>query len=992
MRLDTIGVTYAARYVNAQLACLHENATKFREQNPQEVIDDNQRLYALADFTIPQGNTPARRAEPLFHARFKAPKLNFVCGHDALLTLTFEEGEFLANSARGHEGDRMKIQANSTAEFRVAFEAREAGSNLHIDGYIPMIKVVILNLKSARMESLTPTECQDALLRYLTEYLNVLHEAGNDVLYLLPQFSAEAKLAIDFTPRDQSSKDCKWQKSICGITVEECNSHLASLWLNAAMLLRSGIVVKDADRRLCSLAEFVMEDAEISYRIRFGPPHVHILCAREVVVYLNIDELEFFRGPSVSASSARKYTSWRVAFLVGVLQERDSGGQVVAISLDCPNARYVHGLSDYGGIQVTGTTTNDVHHRDLIIDFLSTKYFDILRSVNHHTVYSRNNRSEAIWRILQESTAEAEEPTVLAASGPYPDDVSYHDTVHHAKMYEFDQVIAISQHSLNVQLSTLSHALLRSWSYGEAFSASFNSGSVRLLSGNRAIIWVNLASGKMKTLRDGRPSTDPTSPSHEFKNWLVAFEVGMKLCTQAELERHSSSACHDTIAYKKHGNKPDRHLEHICLDLSSARYIHDHSYYQDLNASCNVEDGRSRLLKIDAVVWYLTQHYFPAVAKHGFNVLSSIPVFKAGPSLPSYALTSVSFQVYSKDEVTRSNWMQVSAGSEPILVILGMTGSRPLPPTRLQYSTNWIAQPPRGVSHGTICISYEAFKQRLLDLLAKVNAQTSFIPIADNEALDFFGSLTLRAWENSDRHKRLSAAFQPPDSAHPREYHFEHTEKRVMSFGGDVEIDADQKIFCTTENFAELPTTLERGELNIKIHGTTKLSFSVTAESADQLKDLKEIFRASASANWSNKISIETIEGGVKVNTADSSDPKVIESKMVGKKLGDPKDLLSKAFPPKIHLDDVLAEIRAFEGTWDYCYPPAAPYSLARPTFNADGDLVFELRVPRAGHHLGEHRGISHRAYVSHRHAHGGGSGDATFSEWHVVHPVHPGA
>ncbi|OSD05189.1 hypothetical protein PYCCODRAFT_1443501 [Trametes coccinea BRFM310] len=950
MHLETVvEAPYAARYVNAQLTCLHENATRFLEESPLALREENK-------FTIPSVSKSSPQCDSLFQARFSAPKLDFICNHDALLTLTFEHGEFLS------EGHRVRINAGAKVGFRVMFETREAGSNLCIDGYIPMIKVVILDLDSARLDSITPTDGQNALLGYLREYLSLLHAAGNDVLYLLPQFSAELKIGINFALVDGFSKNCVWQKSICGITAEQCNSHLASLWLNAAMLLRSGVPARVTDRQLYSLAELVVEDIELSYRLRFGTPRVHILCTQEVVLCFDIDELEFVRGPSISGASARKYTDWKVAFLVDVLQERDSEGNLVQIILNYANARYVRGLSEYRGVQVT--TTSDIHHRDLIIEFLSTKYFDILRSAGYHTLYSRDSRSNVIWKIVQDYTERVAETLDVATSGS-PDDASSHDTIHHAKMYGFDQVVAISQRSLNVQLSMLSHALLQSWAYGDAFSASFKPLSVRLLSDNRAIVWINLLNGKLKTLRDGKPRND--APSHEFKNWLVAFEVDLKLCTQAELERHYSSACHESAAYKRHGNKADRHLQHICLDFSTARYIHDHSSYQDLTTSSS-EDGRSMLMKVEAIVCIereTQQQYLPAISKHGLNVLLSVPVFKPGPFLPSYALTSIAFQVYSRDEVTRFNWMEVTAGMEPIVVILGMTGSQPLPPTpRLQYSTNWIAR--KGFSHGTICISYAAFRERVLSLLAKVNAQTSFIPIVNNESADFFGSMVLRAWENSDRHKNLPATFQPPDANH-KAYHFEHTEKRVMSFGGDAEIDADQKIFCTTENFAELPTTLEQGDLTIRVHGSTRLAFSVTAESADQLRDFKEIFRASSSENWSNKITVETIEGGVKINIADSSDPKVSESKMVGSKLGDPKELLAKAFPPKIDFGDLLAEIRAFEGAWDYCCPPAAPYSLARPTFNADGDLVFELRAQYPGSRAGARREGSPKSSSSHR-------------------------
>ena len=55
-------------------------------------------------------------------------------------------------------------------------------------------------------------------------------------------------------------------------------------------------------------------------------------------------------------------------------------------------------------------------------------------------------------------------------------------------------------------------------------------------------------------------------------------------------------------------------------------------------------------------------------------------------------------------------------------------------------------------------------------------------------------------------------------------------------------------------------------------------------------------------------------------------------------------DMLKEAFPKKIDLDELVQEISAFEGAWQYYYPLMNAYSLASPVFNDDGDLLFELR------------------------------------------------
>lgn len=55
-------------------------------------------------------------------------------------------------------------------------------------------------------------------------------------------------------------------------------------------------------------------------------------------------------------------------------------------------------------------------------------------------------------------------------------------------------------------------------------------------------------------------------------------------------------------------------------------------------------------------------------------------------------------------------------------------------------------------------------------------------------------------------------------------------------------------------------------------------------------------------------------------------------------------DMLREAFPAKVDLDELVREISAFEGAWQYYYPLMNAFSLASPVFNDDGDLLFELR------------------------------------------------
>lgn len=154
-----------------------------------------------------------------------------------------------------------------------------------------------------------------------------------------------------------------------------------------------------------------------------------------------------------------------------------------------------------------------------------------------------------------------------------------------------------------------------------------------------------------------------------------------------------------------------------------AEFLYEYSQIDDLLHTT----GSELIDKLQGIIYYLRQHYFPALVENGLHILYTTPLWSAPPVTPSYALTDVTFQVYSSVEATRYNWTQLPASTEPILAILGMTCNRPLPNHYLSYSTNWVARVNRGFSHGTVAISNR--DQNVLDRLARINSLTSVIPV-----------------------------------------------------------------------------------------------------------------------------------------------------------------------------------------------------------------------------------------------------------------------
>lgn len=231
---------------------------------------------------------------------------------------------------------------------------------------------------------------------------------------------------------------------------------------------------------------------------------------------------------------------------------------------------------------------------------------------------------------------------------------------------------------------------------------------------------------------------------------------------------------------------------------TDAEYVHEYSTYGDLRT--DVGDSRGAILKLQAVVWYLTQHYFPALCKEGMNILSSIPIWKtAGLSLPSYALTSVAFHVYSRVEVVRHNWAHVTPGQEPIVVVLGTTGYRALPAARLEWSTGWVVHANRGFSHGTLSIARRVFlEERLLALLSGVNANTTLIPLMLDPLRGFYG-VSLQTWASHEQRKDRPSKWelQPAGGDGCLRYMWEHCEewRYKMAGSGDM-MNATQGMSC----------------------------------------------------------------------------------------------------------------------------------------------------------------------------------------------------
>ncbi|KAI0754908.1 hypothetical protein C8Q80DRAFT_1094717 [Daedaleopsis nitida] len=935
---DENGAPHAVRYLNAQLAVLHENARRCLDEHEQARTEESKHYHALAEYTLQKPGT----SDIAFQASFDKPELDFVCDHDAILHLRLSNCRLILDSLRpGRSGQDARLPNDLLLTYRLGFETRRiVGNDSKIGGYGSTIELVILDVKNATFVTAEPEVSvgRDLLVKYMNDYLEFLHSAGHHVLFSLPQFDQRSTpMPIDYSLMGTAQL---WVGDIHGVTVEQINTYMSSVWLKSAMLAHGGATRTSTDWRSRCLAEFDTlsygGDRYGKFRVKLGPPHVDILCSREVIVYFNIDELEFFKTDDFSVGPERKFKEWKIAMVVNVLYANEAGGHVVNIAFDLSHARYHDIASEYTGLEEDDEF--GIEYWKFVVAFFSEEYLTILESTRYHIIYSRDTRWEAMSKLTH-TTHEDTDGSWWSLELADTSGASSRETVQRTKMFGFDQVTAISQGSINAQFSALCaniQSIFYRWKYEEFFAASFKPMTIRLLSNNRVIVWVHMQGGHLKTLREWVPWDG--SMKYEFGEWRLAFEVELKMCSQTELEAASTEACKKTPAYEKHGGRSDRELQHIYLDLRNAEYIHDYSTFGDMGSG---GDNRSSILKLQAVVYYLTQFYFPAICDDAQNVISSMPMWKSGSSLPSYALTTIAFQVYSKVEITRHNWAHVTAGMEPIVVVFGMTGFRPLPSKHLDYSTAWIVQGNKGFSHGTISISKRVFiEERLLNLLSRVNALTTMIPTTP-DAFQAFHGVKLQPWAEHEKRKDRPSKWelQPTDGDGTLKYLWEHSEEwRYNLKGNSNMMSAAQGISCVTRNYVELPTAVKQGALRIRISGKVELSLTLQTE---------QLYTAKSSVSWSTSITVQTIGSGIKVNTLGSHDPVFMKAEFTdggASKFRNPMDMLREAFPAKVDLDELVQEINAFEGAWQYYYPLANAYSLASPVFNDDGDLLFELR------------------------------------------------
>ena len=161
---------------------------------------------------------------------------------------------------------------------------------------------------------------------------------------------------------------------------------------------------------------------------------------------------------------------------------------------------------------------------DYILEFFRCHYLNFLEHSEHHVIYHHDQR----WSITLANQSEeiVEDDEVFWEKDEH--NTSHHsgrvttwkEAITNSNMYGFDQIIALSQTSLNSYFDAsfvfaqsaktpLEHvSALSAWSYEHYFSATFKPITIRLLSEEKAILWFHLEEGHLKMLQNNMPSDE----------------------------------------------------------------------------------------------------------------------------------------------------------------------------------------------------------------------------------------------------------------------------------------------------------------------------------------------------------------------------------------------------------------------------------------------------------------------------------------------------
>ncbi|KAJ7246223.1 hypothetical protein C8J57DRAFT_1678479 [Mycena rebaudengoi] len=973
------------RYLNAQLAALWENADDCAKQEGKspnfksEHWEKGKYTRALAQYHYLGKKSTSKITgvkDLLFSASFGKPTLEVICNHEVVLHLAIKDGHLnteLTNATKPgyrfeskHNFDMDGLQVSYRMKFsRSSIKGRDTKIGNH--GSKHLIQMMILDIDSAKLVMSKPSlsvQVKDALAFYLLEYLRFLRSAGNHVLFNLPDFDDDK-----FSPKiDYSlvSKALEVEEFCCDTVHDtnlgDINKYLYDKWMMAAALGRPH-----------GNTWLMHASVDTHFHIRFGVPQIKALCSHEVLLYFTVEDIAFFGSSDFSQKPLDIYHGWKVAFIVDV--EQEIVGSVTKLKLDfslldlifSAAARYSRHFS------VMPQTVNDiaVTYFEKIVKFLTIDYLDVLISYSLHIVYEvdsavghpgsdRDGESDghaASWTEVSDEEDGSDEKDGPRFGRPTGSIMIWTERIEKLVLGGYDQILTLSERSIKeLFLSYYQQGLRGKTLYQcfthwqkDLFSAHFDAIDVRLLSNDRAIVWVNIHDGEL-AIETGtehhdfwtyigfkKPTSTKQTVKREFSEVAIAFEVDLKVVEHNELSVGTSwqPIFENSYLHQSHQSaRASRVYKHLILDFKNAKHVPRLS----ITAGLQGMGDREAVLKLETVLQY-AQEYLEHLSYHGHNIIHSVPVFTT--KVDSFGLTSITYQVVTKTKVTIETCRHSIKESEtPVILILGMCGFRSMPTIRLSWFQGWVI--PGQKSLGTICLSRETFLEgRLLNLLALVNKKTTIVPewagISNGEWKYELTTLEKHSRRNNERGswKFLKRSDKSRDYIWEHHDEWKHDSKHEGFSGGEKH--GSYSLSCHTTNMLSIPTYFRQGRLEITFQGESTLKIVKKQEDLSWSKK--------TSAKWSASIVVHSHPSadGLHIEVVSDS-PAFADVESEGECSIDVQDEHMRHLPSEIDLQDALRDLKALlQGTWDYSYPGLGAYALLSPVFTRNGDLIAEL-------------------------------------------------
>ncbi|THU95309.1 hypothetical protein K435DRAFT_839574 [Dendrothele bispora CBS 962.96] len=998
----------SAHYINSQLVSLYENATQCTRKHgtglkpTSSVVEYSTCLYEWYGPGKHTRHQPSK-ADLAFYVKFGAPRIEFVCNHEVILFLTLKEGHY-ALDLKGASKQSVERIKDFTVAFRVEFtthsvEKFKCSAIGNSADYI--MNMHILNMESATLVSehssipgITTAvdgnvlNKSNALQHYLKHYLHIFKCGGFHVLYSLPDFD---NLSITTAHIDYSVIS---KHTLAVDNLYACGFKLMPTTVNT--------LASDKDVTKTFLAEhrtnWKDSTEDIQIHITSGPLQIQALCKREVIMYIDLQDIRFHTNGYFTSQAQHEFSDWKIAFIVDIIYEEADQGCVKRVKLNLGTARFCEHLSFFGAQTIEVDLFTRL--RTTLVRYLTHHYLHILETSEYHCVYHHDTRVHV--------DIGEDEPYGPGEPGEFPDDdhpeggyhggtgLGDHDCecesesecghkggiqwgiltrglVEYTHCSDFDIVTSVTQGSVNSTFYTWWEAAhnrfiklgkRHTWESVEIerdtcladysfvheqhadevfFSASFLAPRIQLIckEGSQSVLlYFNIQSGFLRTLGQGK-TLQPGSEIYNFSNWRIAFEVQLKLVDASE----SSIS---NVILKRYGRTGHSSFKHLILDLSTAKFSLTSSHCPGL---LDGQDYRLIRVRREALVHYFTHHYFAAFKRARHHILYTIPLFdKNGVGNHRHTVTSLKFQILPFTAGTS----QIFEGlfgkyralfDRNVVVFLGMVDNHQMPTGWLPGGMNWVGGAGTKIPHGTVSLSRKSFLEaRILQKLEAINRDTTiFATLGAVEGGKW--KPELMTWNNHQTKKNLSCHFhQTKSTSESLEFCWYNKDQWTYTHEGEFDGNGLYKVNCTTKNTVSVPTT-KRANYAISVKGRVDLNLAYQGNGRD--------WSAEMYVTWSAIIKLTSEGHGLTLHVLPAKIvPEFHNSRVEGNVGHNAQEIafeqLRKQFPGAIEFSTVTNELRdSFEGSWTGLHVESREMVLQQPIFNKRGDLMCELAPMR---------------------------------------------